>query len=316
MPSIRRSIDDVRARVGRLFASKASRFRLAVSCGFVVAAVGAVSLGFGDRPGFAQEFGGMSGFFGGDSSFFGQPTQQPITVQREPHYRSRRAQRASLYDRIEQHHLKRAVLHRVPRDNPVREAKADTRLDQAHGGPMTLNRVSMCVRTCDGFAFPVGAYHGEQDRASHEATCQSECPGAQTALYVLPAGADTLGEAMSVKSGKAYSALPQAFHYTTVLSDACTCHAKSGGRIASLLHDYTLRRGDAVMTGHGFQVFHGASHFPFKPKDFVALAQSRDIRDGNRAAFHAIERVSLAAPKVTPHAAEAAPALIVHQASR
>ena len=151
----------------------------------------------------------------------------------------------------------------------------------------------MCVRLCDGFTFPVGAYHGEGDRPAHEATCQSQCPGARTALYVMPIGSDTVGEAVRVATGQSYSALPDAFHYTAVLSDACSCHPQSGSRIKSLLHDFTLRRGDSVMTGHGLQVFHGGDHYPFTRKDFMALARSPDVHAGDRQLLHAIERASL-----------------------
>ena len=172
-------------------------------------------------------------------------------------------------------------------------------------GPVELGRRSVCVRLCDGFAFPVGAYHGEEDRASHEATCRSECPGAATALYVVPSGADSMDDAVRVGTDKNYSDLPYAFHYTTVLSSACSCHPPEGSRIKSLLRDFTLRRGDAVMTSAGFKVFHGATRFPYKRTDFVKLEQSRDIRKGDRATFREIERASLmSAPNVVAHTAQ------------
>ena len=272
----------------RLRPTSGSRFRLAVSMGFVIAAVGALSLSIGERPGNAQAWGSMPDFFGG---LFGQPQQAPQpsygVAQQESSYRQ-------LRHRARSRHHDGETARAIRFDGHRRSGEDD--------GPGQLGRVSMCVRLCDGFAFPVGTYHGSDDNAPHEATCRSECPGAQTALYVLPSGAGSIDEAADVRSGNAYSELPDAFHYQTVLSDACSCHAKSGGRIASLLHDFTLRRGDAVMTKHGFQVFHGGASFPYKRKDFVALAKSPDIRKANRPAYRAIERASLILPRTVAEA--------------
>ena len=275
--------------MARLRPTAESRFRLAVSMGFVIAAIGALSLSFGERPGHAQSaWGTMPDFFGG---LFGQQQQAS-----QPAYGA--SPQTSPYRQQVRHRVR---AHRHDGET-ARAIRFDSRRSGTDDGPTHLGRVSMCVRLCDGFAFPVGDYHGSEDNASHEATCRSECPGAQTALYVLPSGAASLDEASNVRSGDAYSELPDAFHYTTVLSDACSCHAKSGGRIASLLHDFTLRRGDAVMTKHGFQVFHGGASFPYKRKDFVALAKSPDIRKANRPAYRAIERASLILPRTVAEA--------------
>ena len=274
----------------RVRSTSGSRFRLAVSMGFVIATVGALSLSVGERPSVAQAWGTMPDFFGG---LFGQPQQQAVqpstgaTPQSSPYRQARHHARTRHHDS---------------------EAPRAVRFD-GHGGhsggyegPTQLGRVSMCVRLCDGFAFPVGAYHGSEDNTSHEATCRSECPGAQTALYILPSGTSSINESSDARTGEAYSELPVAFHYTTVLSDACSCHAKSGGRIASLLRDFTLRRGDAVMTRNGFQVFHGGTSFPYKRKDFVALAKSPDIRREHRSTYRAIERASLVLPRTVADA--------------
>ena len=273
----------------RLRPSSGSGFRLAVSMGFVIAAVGALSLSLGERPGHAQSaWGTMPDFFGG---LFGQQQQAA-----QPTYLARRE---APYREVRHTARSRHRDGETPRAIRFDETRAHAKV---YDGPGQVGRISVCVRLCDGFAFPVGAYHGSEDNASHEATCRSECPGARTSLYVLPSGAGAIDQATNVNTGASYSELPDAYHYTTVLSDACSCHAKSGGRIASLLHDFTLRRGDAVMTKHGFQVFHGGSSFPFKRKDFVALARSPDIRKSSRPAYSDIERASLILPRTVAEA--------------
>ena len=260
------------------FATKATRFRLAVTAGLALATVGVVTVGAGSA-GFADDF------FGALGNLFQTQPAYPQYSQSAPQQSYRAASRSVRHSSL---HLAR---HR-PNETKSLIKPALSRHEQ----PVRLGRKSMCVRLCDGFAFPIGTYHGDEDRTPHEATCQSECPGARTALYVLPNGSDQIGDAVDVKSGRNYSQMPAAFHYTTFLQDACTCHPHEGNRISSLLHDFTLRRGDAVMTKTGFKVFHGDGRFPHRQNDFVALEHSRDIQNNRRATFHSIERASAPIP--------------------
>lgn len=261
--------------------SKQGRFTFAVSLGFVLTAVGVMSTAFDARSGRADGF--LESLFGG--SLLGQQSPYAMAGYGEPAQRrvSRRrsATRGASIRFVAAHH------------RPARaqgEPSGDPSFAQVR---VSTNAQSVCVRTCDGFAFPVGAYHGASDLAAHEATCHAECPGAATSLYLLPANADAITAAVSLRTGQNYSKLPDAFHYTTVLDAACSCHPAAGGAMKSLLHDFTLRRGDAVMTDRGVRVFHGGAHYPFHRQDFVALNQSRDVAKDARATFRAIERASL-----------------------
>ena len=267
----------------RRFASKDQRFGVAVTLGFAVTTIGVMILSLDPRGGNADGF--LDSLFGG-SSLFGQ--QSPAAMAGYASPTSRHVAHRAAVQRVRS--LKVAGWHGTHRRPKADDGERDAvKID--HVGLSIAQ--SVCVRTCDGFAFPVGAYHGASDLAAHEATCHSECPGAATSLYVLPADADTIADAISVRTAQNYSKLPDAFHYTTVLNEACSCHAPAGGPIKSLLHDFTLRRGDAVMTARGFKVFHGGAHYPFRRQDFVALNQSRDIRSEARPTFKAIERASL-----------------------
>ncbi len=274
--------------VAQRLSSPANRFRLAVTAGFLVSAVGFTTVVISDQDGNADDWFGAGGILG-----MQQPVEQAQQEAAPSGWRSWLAPR--------RHGHRDAARHRVAKVESATFLRSveRTRSLRSEDGPVELGRRSMCVRLCDGFAFPVGAYHGEQDRAAHEATCHSKCPGAATALYVVPSGSDSMDEAVRVGTDKNYSELPYAFHYTTVLSSSCSCHPPEGGRIKSLLHDFTLRRGDAVMTQAGFKVFHGASRFPYHRNDFVKLEQSRDIRKGDRATFREIEHASLmSAPNI------------------
>ena len=249
-----------------------ARYKLALSSGFVVAAVGMATVVIG-QAGRAEDLFSVFG------SMFSAP--QPMS----PQVYETRAPRRSLAEAPHRHRVAEREKTIPSRHRVVVSNEGDA--------PMRLGRATMCVRLCDGFAFPVGAFHGEGDIATHEATCRSECPGAQTALYVLPNGTSSISEAVDVHSGRAYSQKATGFHYTTYLDASCSCHPREGNRISSLLHDFTLRRGDAVVTASGVKVFHGGGHFPYRQVDFVRLAQSRDIKKEALTTFRAIERAGL-----------------------
>lgn len=281
MPSLLRSPMNIVGRpkywLARHFADERTRFRFAVSTGFVLAAVSFLVVGADTRFGSARSLLGLFGLPEGGVEapryFYGQQPAQPRRARRQP--------------------------------TSARESKGGMHL--VSGQAMSLARKSLCVRLCDGFAFPVGDYHGDADRPAHEAACRSDCPGARTALYVLPAGADSPAMATNTRTGRSYSQMAEAFRYTTYVDEACACHPPGGGGIRSLLRDFTLRRGDAVMTSTGLQVFHGGAGYPFKRRDFVALGKSRDIRRADRGTLQAIERASLAAPNLAPATVAAAP---------
>ena len=252
--------------LARRFGSKDARFRSAVTLGFLVAAIGTLAGAPAARRLAADE--SLWPF----ASLFGRPAQtaeRSFDVAPVP----RRTHRAA--------HRQLWVVPRLA----------------AAQAPLPLGRQSLCVRTCDGYVFPVGTYHGEADRAAHEAACQATCPDAKTALYLMPGGSDRITDAVSLAGGRPYSALPDAFHYTNVLDDACTCHRPGRApRTLSLLRDMTLRRGDAVMTARGFRVFHGAPRFPYRRSDFLTLARSRDVPKASRPTFTALEKESLRTP--------------------
>ena len=159
-------------------------------------------------------------------------------------------------------------------------------------GSGNLARRSVCVRLCDGFFFPVGDLPNDGDIPGHEALCSGLCPGAPARLYVVPAGSDRIEDAVAAQTHKLYTALPVAFRHASKSDRTCSCHAGVQASSISLLKDFTLRRGDGVMTPKGIQIFRGAQHWPYKRNDFLSLAQTRDVTDFGRGALAAIERAA------------------------
>ena len=83
---------------------------------------------------------------------------------------------------------------------------------------------TLCVRTCDGYYFPI-SFSTVPDRfATDQQTCQAMCPGAIANLYVHHnPGEDT--DAMVSIYGEPYSVLPTAFRYRSEYDASCTCRS-------------------------------------------------------------------------------------------
>lgn len=129
-----------------------------------------------------------------------------------------------------------------------------------------------CVRTCDGYYFPLSSKGtGAQDANA----CQAACPGASMEVYER-VSADGIEDAISLK-GKPYSSLQAAFTYRTELTKACSCKVQRKRGFAALLEDATLVQGDIVVTEKGIYVFAGASRFPYLESDFVPLSKTRGL---------------------------------------
>jgi Protein of unknown function (DUF2865) len=80
---------------------------------------------------------------------------------------------------------------------------------------------SVCVRTCDGFFFPI-SYQTYANRLSQDATvCQSSC-AAPAELYVYRNPGQEIDQAISL-NGTTYSDLPAAFKYRKQYVKGCSC---------------------------------------------------------------------------------------------
>lgn len=84
---------------------------------------------------------------------------------------------------------------------------------------------TLCVRTCDGYYFPVSSASSPSDFQRDQANCQSSCPGTEVQIYYHRAGQES--EAMrSGLSGQPYTDLPTAWLYKetgTPSPAGCSC---------------------------------------------------------------------------------------------
>jgi len=84
---------------------------------------------------------------------------------------------------------------------------------------------TLCVRTCDGYFFPMSSSSRPSDFERDQANCRSSCPGSETQIYYTRPGNES-DSMVSGISGQPYSDLSTAYLYkqTGVPTPAgCTC---------------------------------------------------------------------------------------------
>jgi hypothetical protein len=109
---------------------------------------------------------------------------------------------------------------------------------------------TVCVRTCDGYYFPISYSTVPSRFADDENTCKRLCPAAEATLYSFRNPGEQMEQAVS-EGGQQYTALPNAFRYRKELVAGCSCR-KPGESWADALRNTddssTLESGDIVVT--------------------------------------------------------------------
>jgi hypothetical protein len=125
---------------------------------------------------------------------------------------------------------------------------SDSNLPEGAVAPSGAFR-TVCVRTCDGYYFPISYSTTPARFGDDEKTCQRMCPAAEVALYMHRTDGENMSQAVSV-SGRPYAELPNAFRYRQQLDAACSCRRAGESWAAALgaTPDETVQRGDIVVT--------------------------------------------------------------------
>lgn len=119
--------------------------------------------------------------------------------------------------------------------------------------PLEMPKVStyrtVCVRTCDGFFFPVSFAATPAKFGSDEAQCQRQCPGTEARLFAYRNPGEDINQAVGI-NGQPYMSLPTALLFKKEFVAACTCRPSgmSWAQALSGQEDPTLRKGDIVVT--------------------------------------------------------------------
>jgi Protein of unknown function (DUF2865) len=109
---------------------------------------------------------------------------------------------------------------------------------------------TVCVRTCDGYYFPI-SFETTPDRfREDEQTCQRMCPAADVQLYTYHNPGEEMTQSVSL-NGRLYTELPTAFQYRKAITPACSCRRPGESWFEALQSngpDGTLAPGDVVVT--------------------------------------------------------------------
>ena len=120
----------------------------------------------------------------------------------------------------------------------------------APSGQMGGTFRTVCVRTCDGYYFPISFETTPDHFRDDEAACQRMCPAAEVSLYTYHNPGEDMPQAVSL-NGRLYTELSTAFSYRKALNPACSCR-RPGESWAEALKasgpDQTVAPGDVVVT--------------------------------------------------------------------
>jgi cell division septation protein DedD len=109
---------------------------------------------------------------------------------------------------------------------------------------------TVCVRTCDGYYFPISYSTVPNRFADDQRACQRMCPAAEVALYSYRNPGEDINQAVSL-GGQQYTELPNAFHYRKEVVATCSCR-RQGQSWADALKNAddssTLESGDIIVT--------------------------------------------------------------------
>jgi hypothetical protein len=107
---------------------------------------------------------------------------------------------------------------------------------------------TICVRTCDGFYFPISFAASPSRFADDEKVCQKSCPAAEVMLFAHRNPGEDVSQAVSI-GGQLYATLPNAFRYRASFDSSCSCRqpGESWAHALKNIDDNTVERGDIVV---------------------------------------------------------------------
>jgi hypothetical protein len=91
-------------------------------------------------------------------------------------------------------------------------------------GPQSGTYRTVCVRSCDGFYFPISFATVPARFPDDERTCKNLCPAVEATLFAYRNPGEDISQAVSI-NGQPYSSSPNAFHYRQEFNPSCSCKA-------------------------------------------------------------------------------------------
>ncbi|RWK08497.1 DUF2865 domain-containing protein [Mesorhizobium sp.] len=119
----------------------------------------------------------------------------------------------------------------IPSDDPsVRNIRG--MINQPDGMDLPSGEFhTICVRTCDGYFFPMSNAASYGDFERDQKNCESSCPGTEMQVFYKQGMDDDAGNMTSSVTGQPYSELPTAYLYKQAnysRPPQCGCNAQGG----------------------------------------------------------------------------------------
>jgi len=129
-----------------------------------------------------------------------------------------------------------------------------------------------CVRTCDGYYFPLI----KSGHATKQQLCEHACPSAPMAVYE----GSTIETAQNLV-GEKYTSLSVAFSFRDKTTQKCSCNPPEHTQSFSMRilgEDPSLRTGDIVFGDHGAFVYQGSKLVPVERSSLLSSGTRAKIR--------------------------------------
>lgn len=85
---------------------------------------------------------------------------------------------------------------------------------------------TLCVRTCDGYYFPISFSTTPRNFGRDADACSAKCPGTETELYSHSTNGEGPEDMVSTNTQQPYKELATAFSYRTAVTPGCGCKFK------------------------------------------------------------------------------------------
>jgi hypothetical protein len=117
-------------------------------------------------------------------------------------------------------------------------------------GPPSGTYRTVCVRSCDGFYFPISFATVPARFQDDDKTCKSLCPAAEASLFTYRNPGEDMNQAVSI-NGQPYSSSPNAFRYRQEFNPSCACKAAGqtwSDALKTIDDKGSVEQGDIIVT--------------------------------------------------------------------
>jgi hypothetical protein len=180
------------------------------------------------------------------------------------------------------------------------------------GGGDTYRTV--CVRTCDGFFYPISFSTNASRFGEDEMACRKSCPAAEVMLFSHRNPGEDINQAVSTAGNQPYTSLQNAFKYRQAWDNSCSCRraGESWAQTMKNMEDTTVEQGDIVVNDQRArqlsQPRFDAQGRPIRAEPAAANAPARPAPRPSSAAASPVQAAPLPAAAATTPPVDAQPA--------